>query len=68
MARIYEKYPEIIFFDATAKLNNLDLGLFVQLCMDDMFELRVQFMSKNFQYRNLPLNLRKENFQLWRNK
>lgn len=34
MWKIYERYPEIVFFDATHKLNNLDLALFIKLCLD----------------------------------
>lgn len=34
MALFYDKYPEIIFFDATHRLNNLNLPLFIQLCVD----------------------------------
>lgn len=34
MAHIYEKYPEVILFDATYKMNNHNLPLFIQLCID----------------------------------
>lgn len=41
MAHFYDKYPEIIFFDATHKLNNLDMPLFIQLCVDDNGETEI---------------------------
>lgn len=34
MCHLYEKYPEVILFDATYKLNNVNLELFIQLCID----------------------------------
>lgn len=34
MAHLYEKYPEIIFYDATHDLNNKKFPLFIQLCID----------------------------------
>lgn len=41
MASIYEKYPEVILFDATHKLNNRQMPLFVQLCIDGNGETEV---------------------------
>lgn len=34
MATIFEKYPDVIFFDATHKLNSAEMPLFIQLCVD----------------------------------
>lgn len=34
MAHFYDRYPEVILFDCSYKLNNLNFGLFVQLCID----------------------------------
>ncbi|KAG4065407.1 hypothetical protein HA402_002805 [Bradysia odoriphaga] len=34
MAHLYEKYPEILFYDATHDLNNKKFPLFIQLCID----------------------------------
>lgn len=34
MAYMFEKYPEIIFYDATHDLNNKKFPLFIQLCID----------------------------------
>lgn len=34
MARLFDRYPEIILFDATYKLNNRQMPLFVQMCID----------------------------------
>lgn len=34
MAHIFDKYPEILFYDATHNLNNKNLPLFIQLCID----------------------------------
>lgn len=34
MAHMFEKYPEIIFYDATHDLNNKKFFLFIQLCID----------------------------------
>lgn len=34
MAHMFEKYPEIILYDATHDLNNKKLPLFTQLCID----------------------------------
>lgn len=34
MSHLYDKYPEVILFDATYKLNNHNLPLFIQLCID----------------------------------
>lgn len=34
MAYFYDKYPEVVFYDATHKLNNSDMPLFIQLCVD----------------------------------
>lgn len=34
MSHVFGKYPEILFYDATHNLNNLNLPLFIQLCVD----------------------------------
>lgn len=34
MAHLYDKYPEVVLFDATYKLNNHSFGLFIQICID----------------------------------
>lgn len=34
IAHVYEKFPEILFYDATHLLNNLNMPLFIQLCVD----------------------------------
>lgn len=41
MTRLYDKYPELILFDATYKLNNLNFALFIQLCIDGNGETEV---------------------------
>lgn len=44
MAHLYEKYPEIILFDATYKLNSHNFGLFIQLCIDGDGETEIVFL------------------------
>ena|ERR1700744_1123312 len=34
MVHIFDKYPEVIFFDGTQKLNNRKMPLFIQSCVD----------------------------------
>lgn len=34
MWQLFDKHPEILFYDATHKLNNLDMPLFIQLSVD----------------------------------
>lgn len=41
MAQIYEKYPEVVLYDATHKLNNHQLPLFVQNCIDGNGETEI---------------------------
>lgn len=41
MSHFYDKYPEVVFFDATYKLNNRNLSLFIQLCIDSNGETEV---------------------------
>lgn len=41
MSQFYQKYPEVILFDATYKLNNLNFALFIQLCIDGNGESEV---------------------------
>lgn len=41
MSLIYSKYPEVILFDATYKMNNVNLALFVQLCIDSNGETEI---------------------------
>lgn len=31
---MYDRYPEVVLFDCSYKLNNLNFGLFLQLCID----------------------------------
>lgn len=41
MCHLYDKYPQLILFDATYKINNLNLSLFIQLCVDGNGETEV---------------------------
>lgn len=41
MAQLYEKYPEVILFDTTYKMNNVNLPLVVQLCVDGNGETEI---------------------------
>lgn len=41
MSQFYDKYPEVILFDATYKINNLNFPLFIQLCVDGNGETEV---------------------------
>lgn len=34
MAKIFERYPELMLYDASYKLNNVDMPLFTQMCVD----------------------------------
>lgn len=41
MAQIYEKYPEIMLFDATYKMNKRNMPLVLQLCIDGNGETEI---------------------------
>lgn len=41
MAQLYDRYPEVVLYDATYKLNNHQLPLFVQLCIDGNGETEI---------------------------
>lgn len=41
MIQLFEKYPEVVLYDATYKLNNQQLPLFVQLCIDGNGETEI---------------------------
>lgn len=41
MMRFFEKYPEVILYDATYKLNNQQLPLFIQSCIDGNGETEI---------------------------
>lgn len=44
MAHMYSKYPEVILYDATYKLNNHNFSLFIQLCIDSNGETEIVSM------------------------
>lgn len=41
MIHLYDKYPEVVLFDATYKLNNHNLPLFIQICIDGNGETEI---------------------------
>lgn len=41
MAHFYERYPEVVLYDCSYKLNNLNFGLFLQLCIDGNGETEI---------------------------
>lgn len=41
MAQIFEKYPELMLYDATYKMNNMDMPLIIQLCVDGNGETEI---------------------------
>lgn len=41
MAQIFEKYPELMLFDATYKMNNANMPLITQLCVDGNGETEI---------------------------
>ncbi len=41
MAQLFDKYPEVLLYDATYKMNNKDLPLVVQLCVDGNGETEI---------------------------
>lgn len=41
MFHLYDKFPEVILYDATYKTNNLNLSLFIQLCIDSNGETEI---------------------------
>lgn len=41
MAEMYKNFPELILFDATYKLNNRDMPLVLQLCVDGNGETEI---------------------------
>lgn len=40
MARIFEKYPEVVIFDATYRLNNRRMPLFIMLAIDGLVKVK----------------------------
>lgn len=44
MATIFEKYPELLLFDGTYKMNNLNMPLILQLCVDGNGETEIASM------------------------
>lgn len=49
MAQIFEKYPELILYDTTYKMNNKNLPLVLQLCVDGNGETEIAnlFVAKS---------------------
>lgn len=41
MIQLYEKYPEVVLYDATYKLNNHNLPLFIQCVVDGNGETEI---------------------------
>lgn len=41
MVHMYQKYPEVILYDATYKLNNYQMPLFLQVCIDGNGETEI---------------------------
>lgn len=41
MAQIFEKYPELMLYDATYKMNNVNMPLITQLCVDGNGETEI---------------------------
>lgn len=41
MCHLFDKYPELILYDATYKTNNRNLSLFIQLCIDSNGETEI---------------------------
>lgn len=41
MAQLFDRYPEVLLFDATYKLNNRNLPLILQLCVDGNGETEI---------------------------
>lgn len=58
MAHLFDKYPELILFDATYKLNNHNLPLFLQLCIDGNGNTEIV-------YSFVVVNLEKELIVCW---
>lgn len=49
MAHMYDRYPEVVLFDTSYTLNNLNFGLFLQLCIDGNGETELvsMFICRN---------------------
>lgn len=41
MAKIFKKYPELMLYDATYKMNNLEMPLITQMCVDGSGETEI---------------------------
>lgn len=52
MAQIFEKYPELLLFDASYKMNNLNMPLIIQLCVDGNGETEISslFIARSESY------------------